>query len=44
VGAAFNFLLDREPQESILRRFELPVIELYFPDVPAAMAARSTQL
>ena len=30
--ASFAFLLEREPKESILRRFELPVIERYFPD------------
>jgi hypothetical protein len=38
--ASFEFLLEREPKESILRRFELPVIERYFSDYPAAMAAR----
>jgi hypothetical protein len=38
--ASFEFLLEREPKESILRRFELPVIEQYFPDYPAAMAGR----
>jgi hypothetical protein len=38
--AAFEFLLEREPKESILRRFELPVIERYFPEFPNAMAAR----
>ena len=32
--AAFRFLLDREPKESILSRFELPVIERYFPSYP----------
>ena len=32
--ASFQFLLEREPKESILRRFELPVIERYFPDFP----------
>jgi hypothetical protein len=31
VTASFAFLLEREPRESILRRFELPVIERYFP-------------
>lgn len=31
VAASFAFLLAREPRESILRRFELPVIERYFP-------------
>ena len=30
--AAFEFLLEREPKESILRKFELPVIERYFPE------------
>ena len=30
--ASFAFLLDREPKEAILQRFELPVIESYFPD------------
>jgi hypothetical protein len=32
VTASFEFLLEREPRESILRRFELPVIERYFPE------------
>ena len=32
VQASFAFLLEREPAESILRRFELPVIGRYFPD------------
>ena len=30
--ASFEFLLEREPQESILRTFELPLIERYFPE------------
>ena len=30
--ASFRFLLEREPKESILGRFELPVIERYFPE------------
>lgn len=30
VEASFAFLLDREPKESILRSFELPVISRYF--------------
>ncbi len=34
VEASFEFLLDREPKESILSRFDLPVIERYFPDYP----------
>lgn len=32
--ASFEFLLEREPKESILRRFDLPVIERYFPEYP----------
>jgi hypothetical protein len=31
VAASFEFLLAREPRESILRDFDLPVIERYFP-------------
>ncbi len=34
VEASFEFLLEREPKESILSRFELPVIERYFSDFP----------
>jgi hypothetical protein len=30
--AAFRFLLDREPKESILRRFDADVIAQYFPE------------
>jgi hypothetical protein len=30
--AAFRFLLDREPKESILRHFDLSVISRYFPE------------
>ena len=32
VRRSFAFLLAREPKESILRSFELPVIGRYFPD------------
>lgn len=32
--ASFEFLLVREPKEAILRRFELAVIERYFPEYP----------
>ncbi len=35
VTASFAFLLEREPRESILRQFELPVIERYFPGYEA---------
>lgn len=37
VAASFAFLLEREPRESILRRFELPVIERYFPGYEVAI-------
>ena len=36
--ASFAFLLEREPKESILRKFELPVIERYFPEYPNRIA------
>ena len=32
VRRSFEFLLQREPKESILREFELSVIQRYFPD------------
>ena len=32
VEAAFRFLLDREPKESILRRFDVTLISRYFPE------------
>src|SRR5512145_582222 len=35
VAASFTFLLDREPRESILRRFGLPTIGRYFPEYEA---------
>jgi hypothetical protein len=38
--ASFAFLLEREPKESILRQFELPVIERYFPEYPAHIGVR----
>ncbi len=34
IEASFRFLLEREPKESILARFDLPVIEHYFPEYP----------
>lgn len=37
---SFRFLLEREPKESILSRFELPVIGRYFPDYPDEMRQR----
>jgi len=32
IEAAFQFLLDREPKESILRHFDVTVISHYFPE------------
>ena len=40
IEASFEFLLAREPKESILGRFELPVIERYFPEYAATIASR----
>jgi len=32
VRRSFEFLLEREPKESILREFEITIISRYFPD------------
>ena len=37
VEASFDYLLAREPRESILPDFELPVIERYFPGYEVAI-------
>ena len=37
IEASFEFLLAREPKEAILSRFELPIIERYFPDYPSTI-------
>lgn len=37
VTASFKFLLDRESNTSILRSFDLSVIERYFPEYPKAI-------
>ncbi|MEX0874001.1 MAG: hypothetical protein WD646_04705 [Actinomycetota bacterium] len=34
VERSFEFLLEREPKESIMRSFDLSVIERYFPEYP----------
>lgn len=34
IEAAFRFLLDREPKESILSQFDVTVISRYFPEFP----------
>ncbi|WP_235561674.1 MULTISPECIES: hypothetical protein [unclassified Methylophilus] len=38
VAASFNFLLDRESNTSILRSFDLSVIERYFPEYPKVIS------
>ncbi len=38
--ASFEFLLEREPKESILRTFPLPLIARYFPEYPTDIRAR----
>jgi hypothetical protein len=40
VRRSFEFLLEREPKESILPRFALPVIGRYFPEYERQMRAR----
>jgi hypothetical protein len=40
VEASFAFLLEREPKDAILPRFELPVIERYFPEYLTTIAGR----
>jgi hypothetical protein len=37
VKRSFEFLLEREPPESILRRFRLADIERYFPEYPGVI-------
>jgi hypothetical protein len=40
VRESFVFLLEREPVESILRTFDLSVIERYFPEYRGTMSLR----
>jgi hypothetical protein len=40
VDASFRFLLEREPPQAILRRFELPIIGRYFADFPDEIRRR----
>lgn len=40
VRASFAFLLEREPRGSILRSFDLPVIERYFPGYTTTIRKR----
>lgn len=37
---SFEFLLEREPKESILRSFDLPVIGRYFPEYEHTITSR----
>jgi hypothetical protein len=39
VKRSFEFLLEREPPESILRRFGLSDIERYFPEYPRTIGS-----
>jgi hypothetical protein len=39
VRASFEFLVEREPKESILREFDLPVIARYFPEYEEVIRA-----
>lgn len=38
--ASFEFMLEREPKESILRAFELPLIGRYFPEYEGEIRRR----
>ncbi len=40
VRRSFEFLLEREPKESILRSFALPVIARYFPEYESEIRRR----
>jgi hypothetical protein len=40
VRRSFEFLLEREPKEAILRSFDLSVIARYFPEYEAEIARR----
>ena len=37
IDAVFRFLLEREPKEAILRRFDINVISHYFPEFDRAL-------
>jgi hypothetical protein len=42
--AAFRFLLDREPKESILARFDIAVISRYFPEFERELPRYLTEI
>jgi hypothetical protein len=40
VRRSFEFLLEREPRESIMRDFDLPLIGRFFPEYPVEIRRR----
>lgn len=44
VKQSFKFLLTREPKESILKKFDLSIIQKYFPDYEQTMRSLLTNL
>ena len=40
VRESFEYLLEREPRESIMRSFELPIISRFFGDYPDEISRR----
>jgi hypothetical protein len=40
---SFEYLLEREPREAILRHFDLSEIERYFPTYPREIVARTSR-
>lgn len=44
IRRSFDFLLEREPKESILSRFDLQDIQRYFPDFERAMERQISQI
>ena len=40
VRESFTYLLEREPRESIMRAFELPIIARFFADYPDQISRR----
>ncbi len=40
IELSFEFLLEREAKESILTKFDLPLIEHYFPEYPREIRKR----
>lgn len=43
IEASFEFLLEREPKESILSRFDLTVISRYFPEYGTEIRRRLSE-